>query len=199
LKTTSLKDGMEKNMIKDSDFITSENIPGPTKEEIRCLVICKSEISDKNIVVEVGCGTGGLTLEFAKRSKKVYAIDKNPDALKLTKHNLEKHGLSKNVEILEGDALDILDKLPNFDILMIGGSNGELPSIIEKGYDKLKKKGKILITAILLETKYEAVKTLQSLGMELEVTDVSISNSRIIERGTMMISRNPITIITSIK
>ena len=56
---------MVNTMISDADFIKNPNIPGPTKEEIRCLVMCKSQVSKEDTVVDVGCGTGGLTLEFA--------------------------------------------------------------------------------------------------------------------------------------
>ncbi len=32
-------------MIKDLDFIKNPDVPGPTKEEVRCLVMCKSGVS----------------------------------------------------------------------------------------------------------------------------------------------------------
>ena len=59
----------------DNEFIKTEKVPGPTKEEIRALVISKVKLTDEDVVVDVGCGTGGLTLEFAKRAKKIYSID----------------------------------------------------------------------------------------------------------------------------
>ena len=54
-------------MIKDQDFIKNPKVPGPTKEEVRCIVICKSGVKPEDVVVDIGCGTGGLTLEFAKK------------------------------------------------------------------------------------------------------------------------------------
>lgn len=75
-------------MIEDDEFIYSENVPRPTKEEIRCLLLCKSEVSNKDIVVDIGCGTGGITTEFTKKAKKVIAVDKNPEAIDLTFKNL---------------------------------------------------------------------------------------------------------------
>ncbi len=119
--------------------------------------MCKSEVSNEDVVVDIGCGTGGLTLEFAKRAKNVYSIDMNPDAIETTQQNLKKHGLSENVEVIEGDGFDVLDKIKNFDLLIIGGSSGKLPLMIEKGYKKLNNYGRIIITAILLETRAEAV------------------------------------------
>ena len=186
-------------MITDEDFIKNPNIPGPTKEEIRCLVMCKSQVKPEDIVVDIGSGTGGLTVEFAKRAKMVYSIDKNPDAINITKSNLEIHEVNNKVHIIQGTAPEALFNIPKFDILMIGGSSGELSSIIKEGYKKLNDGGRIVVTSILIETRVEAVKTLLSLGVNPDVVDVSISKGRIMERGTLMMANNPVTIITAFK
>lgn len=186
-------------MIRDRDFIKNSTVPGPTKEEIRCLVLCKSELTSQDIVVDIGCGTGGLTLEFAKRTSKVYSLDRNPEAINLTSKNLEKHGLKNRVQLICGNAKDEMDKLPDFNVLMIGGSGGDLSFLIEKGFSKLKKSGRIIITAILLETALEAIETLKKFDMDVEVINAAISRGKIIERGTMMLAENPITIIVGVK
>ena len=186
-------------MIKDDEFIKDPNIPGPTKEEIRCLVMCKSQPSRSDLVVDVGCGTGGLTFEFAKKTEKVYAVDKNPKAIEITRRNLEKHKLTDKVHLIEGCAPQVFEDIPEFDILMIGGSSGELPSIIKDGYRKLKNNGRIIINSILLETRVEAVKSITELGLIPDVIDVSISKGKIIKRGTMMVAQNPVSIISAYK
>ncbi len=186
-------------MIKDDDFIKDLDIPGPTKEEIRCLVMCKSQVTGKDTVVDIGCGTGGLTVEFARRTGKVYAVDKNPEALKITRLNLEKFQLTDKVEVVDGSAPQVLNDLPRFDILLVGGSSGELPQILKEGYRKLNDNGRIIVTSILLETRAEAVATMKELGLVPEVVEVSISRGRILERGTLMTAQNPVTIISTQK
>jgi cobalt-precorrin-6B (C15)-methyltransferase len=186
-------------MIKDQNFIKNPNVPGPTKEEVRCIVLCKSSVKNEDVVVDIGCGTGGLTLEFAKRAKTVYSIDTNHEAVKTTQQNLEKHGLTENVEVIEGDGFDVLDKIENFDLIVIGGSGGKLPLLIEKGYNKLNNYGKIIVTAILLETCTEAISSLEKLSIKPEVVNVAISKGEITKRGTMMFAKNPITIISAQK
>jgi cobalt-precorrin-6B (C15)-methyltransferase len=186
-------------MIPDDNFITHKNVPGTTKEEIRCLVICKSNVSPDDTVVDIGCGTGGLTLEFAKRSHLVYAVDRNIDALNTTAKNLKKHNLNRKVQLIHSDAIEALNDIKTFEILVIGGSGGDLPLLIEEGYKKLAQNGKIIVTSILLETPVEAVKAMKKLHMDIDVVDVSISKGNIMERGTMMLARNQITIVTGKK
>jgi cobalt-precorrin-6B (C15)-methyltransferase len=186
-------------MIPDEKFIQAPGVPGPTKEEIRCLVMCKAQLSNSDVVVDVGCGSGGLTAESALKARKVYAIDRNPEAVKLTLQNLEKHGISGNVQLIEGDALEVLDELKSFDVILVGGSSGDLPLIISLGYEKLNKGGKIIVSSILLETKVQAVDTLKKLGMKPEIIEVFIAKGKLMDRGTMMMGRNPITIISAFK
>ena len=76
-------------MIPDEDFHKDPTVPGPSKEEVRCLVMCQARVEKDEVVLEVGCGTGGLTVELSQRAAKVYAVDKNPQALEVTRTNLQ--------------------------------------------------------------------------------------------------------------
>ncbi|RAP45966.1 MAG: precorrin-6Y C5,15-methyltransferase (decarboxylating) subunit CbiT [Methanosphaera sp. rholeuAM6] len=183
----------------DDEFIKTKKVPGPTKEEIRALVISKVRLTDEDVVVDVGCGTGGLTLEFAKRARKVFSIDMNPDAIRTTRENLEKFGVQNKVELIEDEGLSALDKLEDFTKLMIGGSGGNLNNIIETGYLKLPVGGRIIITSIVLETATDAVHTLKDLGAEPEVVTINVSRGTVLERGVMMKALNPITIVSAKK
>jgi len=185
-------------MIPDEEFIQSDSVPGPSKEEIRCLVMCKAMINSEDVVVDVGCGSGGFTVESALRGKKVIALDKNPEAIEITSKNVQKHNIQDKVQLIEGDALKVIENLDPFDVLLVGGSSGDLPQIIDMGIGKLKKNGRILVTSILLETKAEAVQKLKNLGLHPEVVEVTIAKGKIMERGTMMMGRNPITIVSAV-
>lgn len=187
-------------MFDDNDFIKICDVPGPTKEAIRALLLYKSNVSSKDTVVDIGCGTGGITVEFAKRAKKVYSIDKNPEAIKVTDKNLKK--LLKdgyNVELIEDDGVNALKTLDNFDIAIVGGSGSELEDILDLVDEKLNPKGRILITAILVDTKVEAVNKLKDLGYNPKFMEVNVSNGRILDRGILMKAENPIGIITASK
>lgn len=183
----------------DDEFFKTKKVPGPTKEEIRALVISKVGLTDEDVVVDVGCGTGGLTLEFAKRARKVYSIDVNPDAIKTTRKNLEKFGLENKVELLQEEGLSAIDHIEDFTKLMIGGSGGNLKNIIETGYLKLPIGGKIIITSIVLETATESVEMLKELGATPEVVTLNVSRGTILDRGVMMKALNPITIVSARK
>lgn len=186
-------------MLDDKDFIKSCDVPGPTKEAIRAILLYKSEVTSTDKVVDCGCGTGGITCEFSQIADKVISIDTNPEAIKVTSQNLKKFGLGDNVTLINDDGANALKDINNIDIAIVGGSGRQLENILDIVDEKLNSKGRILITAILVDTKVEAINKLKSLGYNPKLMEVNVSNGRILDRGILMISENPIAIITAKK
>ena len=186
-------------MLNDKDFIKSCDVPGPTKEAIRAILLYKSEVTSKDKVIDCGCGTGGLTCEFSQRAHEVISIDTNPEAIEVTRRNLDKFGLGDNVTLINDNGADALKNISDIDIAIVGGSGRELENILDVVHEKLNSKGRILITAILIETKVEAINKLKELGYNPKIMEVNVSNGRVLDRGILMISENPIAIITAKK
>jgi len=68
-------------------------------------IILASELLPDDIVLEIGAGTGILTEALAKKAKKVIAIEKDKQLISILKERFKNH---TNVEIMEGDARDII-------------------------------------------------------------------------------------------
>lgn len=189
--------------IPDDAFIQSDEVPGPTKEEIRVITIAKARLQEGDVVIDVGCGTGGLTVEAALQvapKGKVYAIDEDPIAIKLTNNNVEKFGIKGNVSIISGKAPLAIIALPNADAILIGGAGVSLRAILQIANSKINSGGRIVINAILLETATLAIAELKGLGFkDIDITHISVAKGKQINSGTMMLARNPITIVSATK
>lgn len=186
-------------MLKDIDFKTSCDVPGPSKEAIRAIVLYKSEVKPEDTVVDIGCGTGGFTCEFGQIAKKTIGIDTNPEAIKLTQDNLEKFNIDGDVSLINKDGAIALKNIDSMDIAIVGGSGRKLEEILELIDVKLNSKGRIIVTAILVDTKVEAVNKLKKLGYNPQIMEINVSKGRVIDRGIMMMSENPIAIISAKK
>ena len=185
--------------IPDELFERSENVP-ITKEDIRSIVLSKLRLRKNYSVIDVGCGSGSITVEVCLmvNSKNVYGIDSDQNALDLTKKNLDKFGVSAN--LIYSKAEEILPSLPTVDAIIVGGTKGKTEKIIELCISKLKKDGRLVIDTILIETMYKALRTIKREKMrEIEVTQVTISKGKDVSSGTMLISRNPILILSATK
>ncbi|MCX8152940.1 MAG: precorrin-6Y C5,15-methyltransferase (decarboxylating) subunit CbiT [Candidatus Bathyarchaeota archaeon] len=186
--------------IPDSMFIQDEAVPGPTKEEIRALTISKARLKEGFSVIDVGCGTGGLTVEAAFQvapTGKVFAIDEDKKAVELTKINVAKFNLQNTVQVINGQAPEALLSLPMVDAILVGGSRA-LRELLRSSYQRLKKNGRLVVNAILLETSYTALDEMKKLGFrEIEVITVFVAKGQAVSSGTMMMARNPITILSA--
>ena len=89
--------------IKDEEFLRGK-VP-MTKEEIRFVSIGKMELQDDDICLDIGGGTGSVSMEMARfaRNGKVFVIERNDEAIELIYKNVEKFDL-KNVTVIKGMA-----------------------------------------------------------------------------------------------
>ncbi|NXP59515.1 TGS1 synthase, partial [Chloropsis cyanopogon] len=56
-----------------------------------------------DIIVDAFCGVGGNAIQFALTSKRVIAIDIDPEKLRLARHNAEVYGVAERIDFLCGD------------------------------------------------------------------------------------------------
>lgn len=187
--------------IPDEFFERLEEVP-ITKEEVRVVQISKARLSPGQTVYDIGCGSGSVSIEAAlqiKPSGKVYSIDFDPKAIDLTKKNLTKFGIS-NVTVISGNATEKIAELPPADAIFIGGSGGDTRDILKLCEDKLKSGGRIVIGTILVETLFAVLDVIGKLKFsDVDVTQITVSKSRKTSMGTMMLARNPVTIISATK
>lgn len=186
--------------IPDEDFERTEEVP-ITKEEIRVVQISKARLKPGYIVYDVGCGSGSISVEAAlqvESTGKVFAVDFDPKAIELTKKNLEKFDIS-NVTTILGNAKEKIPELPQADAIFIGGTGGDT-KILELCYDKIKAGGRIVIGIILIETLFSVLEMIKKLNFtQVDITQITISKSRKTKTGTMMLARNPVTVISVTK
>jgi cobalt-precorrin-6B (C15)-methyltransferase len=185
--------------IPDEFFERIEKVP-ITKEEVRTIQISKARLKPGQIVYDIGCGSGSISIEAAlqiESSGKVLAIDHDQNAIELTKTNMKKFGVS-NISVIFGNAKEKILELEEADVIFIGGTGGDTKEIVELSENKLKSGGRIVIGIILIETLYSVLQVLEKLQFEsVDITQVTISKSRKTSTGTMMLARNPVTIISA--
>ncbi|NDB33598.1 MAG: precorrin-6Y C5,15-methyltransferase (decarboxylating) subunit CbiT [Thaumarchaeota archaeon] len=187
--------------IPDEEFERTEDVP-ITKEEARVIQISKARLSEGNLVYDIGCGSGSITVEAGiqiGKTGKIYAIDMDPKAIDLTRKNLGKFGIA-NVELILADAKQKISELPQADAIFVGGTGGDTKDIVTLCNSKLKSGGRIVIGVILIETLYAVLDVIYKLGFsDVDIIQVTISKSKKTSTGTMMLARNPVTIISATK
>jgi len=186
--------------IPDEFFLREEEVP-ITKEEIRSIIISKLRLKETNSVIDIGCGSGSITVELCLQCQKgtVFGVDLDLQAINLTEKNLEKFKV--HADIRHGNAMDILESLPFVDGIVIGGTTGKTEELIDQSIRRLNSGGRLVITSILIETMFKAIKTINESNFlkDIDFTQIIISKGRRTTTGTMMLARNPVMIISATK
>jgi len=71
-------------------------------------------------VLEIGCGTGALTILMARRGARVTAIDVSPSMLAEAKHRVKEAGLGENIELIQMDVTGLEKRFDprSFDVIV---------------------------------------------------------------------------------
>ena len=166
-----------------------------TKQEVRAAVLAKLAPGSSDILWDVGAGTGSVSIELALAASwgRTYAIECNEKACDLIRINREKLG-AWNLKLVEGAAPQALDGLETPDAVFIGGTKGSMENVVDLVLDR-NPKANICISAICIETLYQAVKALQNRGIQPEVTQISISRGKAAGSLHLLMANNPIFLI----
>ena len=172
-----------------------------TKQEVRMLVMAKAQVQPDDVVVDIGAGTGSLSIEAALQSRTgtVWAIEREAEGIALIAANAAKFDV-QNVRPVLGTAPQALNGIDGADVILIGGSGGQLVEILAETDRLLRAGGRMVITAVTVETLSKALAIMQDKpDFAVEAFGVQVTRIRKVSNSNMLQALNPIYIITCTK
>jgi precorrin-6Y C5,15-methyltransferase (decarboxylating) len=184
--------------IDDEEFQTSKKLI--TKQEVRAVTLAKLQLQDDLVLWDVGAGSGSVSIEASNLmpNGRIFAVEQNAQCLAFIRENLKKF-MARNVKLVEGDAPEVLEELPDPDRVFIGGSGGHLEEIIVAVDGRLKPEGLVVLNAVTLDTLTKAVEFLEDHGFATEAACVNIAKTRNLTEYKMFEAQNPVYVITARK
>ena len=125
------------------------------------------------------------------QARKVYAIEKKPEAVELLQQNREAFH-AYNMQIVEGEAPQALQGLEAPQVVFIGGSSGNMEEILKKLPEGPLR---VCVTAVTLETLEESRRLLETTGFVVDTTQVAVTGTKKVGDYHMMDAQNPVFII----
>lgn len=171
-----------------------------TKSEVRAISIDKLGLGNKRSFLDIGAGTGSVSVQAAHDFKKltVTAIEMNPDGIDIIKQNIKKFNLT-NINLVTGTApIDIPDQ--QYDAIFVGGSGSQLTRIINFASGHLLVGGTIVLNFILFENAMQVEKLLEKAGFKnIEMVEVGVLRWHQLGKGHFFKPNNPTIIVSANK
>jgi len=182
--------------IPDELFIRGD-VP-MTKQEVRAVALAKLRLTATDTVWDVGAGTGSVSIEAAlvARAGSVWAVERNAAGVRLIRENADAFGCG-NVHAVPGVAPEALAKLPVPDAVFVGGSAGELPSIVEAALEK-NSQVRLCVPCVTVETFTEACALLSGSRFKgFEACQVSAARAEAVGSHHLMKAQNPVFLVSA--
>lgn len=182
--------------IPDELFIRGD-VP-MTKQEVRAVALAKLRLTATDTVWDVGAGTGSVSIEAAlvARAGSVWAVERNAAGVRLIRENADAFGCG-NVHAVPGVAPEALAKLPVPDAVFVGGSAGELPSIVEAALEK-NLQVRLCVPCVTVETLTEACALLSGSRFKgFEACQVSAARAEAVGSHHLMKAQNPVFLVSA--
>lgn len=182
--------------IPDELFIRGD-VP-MTKQEVRAVALAKLRLTATDTVWDVGAGTGSVSIEAAliARAGLVWAVERNATGVRLIRENADAFGCG-NVHAVPGVAPEALAKLPVPDAVFVGGSAGELPSIVEAALEK-NSQVRLCVPCVTVETLTEACALLSGSRFKgFEACQVSTARAEAVGSHHLMKAQNPVFLVSA--
>lgn len=182
--------------IPDELFIRGD-VP-MTKQEVRAVALAKLRLTATDTVWDVGAGTGSVSIEAAlvARAGSVWAVERNAAGVRLIRENADAFGCG-NVHAVPGVAPEALAMLPVPDAVFVGGSAGELPSIVEAALEK-NSQVRLCVPCVTVETLTEACALLSGSRFKgFEACQVSAARAEAVGSHHLMKAQNPVFLVSA--
>src|SRR5215468_5268009 len=144
-----------------------------TKREIRAVTLSSLAPRRGEALWDIGAGSGSVAIEWllADPSLRAIAIERRPDRAARIRRNAAAFGVP-GLEVIEGEALDVLQDLPAPDAIFVGGGAS---AILDIALSRLRGRGRLVANVVTLETEALLLVRYATLGGEL--TRISVTRA----------------------
>lgn len=147
-------------------YAKAHDVPIAQPETMRFLEVLVMTSGAKK-VLEVGSAIGYSAIAMAKRGAHVTTIERDEKMLERLHENLEKYGFKDKISVLEGDALEVLNKLSGeFDMVFLDAAKGHYMDFFPHCM-RLLKAGGILVSDNIL---YKGMVATDELAVRRKIT-----------------------------
>lgn len=161
---------------------------GPTKAEIIAVTMDKLGLSSGDVFLDVGSGSGAVSLAASQVASKVIAVDSRAEAVEETRASLE----GVNSIVIYGQAPECLEEIGMVDCAFVGGTKNLRDILVDL---RGRVRGRVVVNCARVETASEAISILREIDVYKEALLVQVSQGYNLAGGTGFRPLNPVYIV----
>ena len=127
------------------------------------LIIGMAGVGSNDLVLDVGTGTGILSICLGKIGAKVIAYEKNPKFCEVAQNNIKKAGVEEMIEIRGKDVVEDLAVLNGFSVVTLDMRDAEI--VVEHARKILRVGGVLVVYSPFIESAKKVVECARKVGL----------------------------------
>ncbi len=187
--------------LSNEEFLREKDIP-LIREEVRTIALSKLRLTEPAVVYDIGSNSGSLAVELGRilKNSRIYAIEKEKERVDLVRRNI-RHLSATGVEVVEGEAPEVLEGIEAPTHVLVEGSEGRLFSILQTVFQRTSN-ARAVILADTLEAKTELAQLLSGSViteytiLEPEYIELNVSHNRKMGRHHALKAETPVAILS---
>lgn len=172
-----------------------------TKAEVRAIAIAALDAGLEDVIWDLGAGSGSIAIEAGRLAARgaIYAVERRPERAEQARRNA---GRSWNVEVLTGEAMDLVPHLPVPDAVFIGGGGEQVGELLNLSLTRLAERtspvpGRLVATLATLDSVLEATTMLRAAGLVWRLSQVSVARGRELAGRLAWEALNPVHVLAT--
>jgi len=167
-----------------------------TKREVRIQLLAELELPAAGVLWDLGAGTGSVGLEALRLQPQLQlmAVERRSGGGRLIQANARRLGVQP-AAVIEGDALSVLEQLPDPDRVLLGGGGRQRQALLQAVIARMKPGGVVVIPMATLEAVAELRPLLSEAGWSVRMHQHQSWRGMPLAEGTRLSPMNPVLVL----
>ena len=187
--------------LDDGLFLQHQDRPGlMTKREVRIQLLADLRLPQQGVLWDLGAGTGSVGLEALRLRPQLqlFAVEQRSGGGTLIQANAKRLGV-KPAEVMESNALTVLDQMPTPDRVLLGGGGRQRAKLLQAVIDRMNPGGVVVVPMANVEAMAELRPLLDNASWSLQISQQQAYRGQPLADGTRLAPMNPVLILTGTK
>jgi release factor glutamine methyltransferase len=187
-------------------IVVFEGVYPPSEDSY--LLLDSLELQEEDEVLEIGCGSGVITVDCLEQARRVVSVDLSAAAVRNTAENIKRNGLEQVGAVIQADLLAAISEAARFSVIvfnppylardenatdmdaaLVGGERGNevILQFVEEAVRHLVHGGSVYLVMSSLSGPDEVQRFMESLGLVVDIraTLPQFFERLIVIRGTL--------------